>query len=601
MRTLSACSAALATACLSVSCGSDATDSAPGETSADASPAPESVPAGTDLVFVDRTVASGLGAFRQENGNREKPYIIESIGGGLAVIDHDGDGDLDVFFTNGSSLEGFPPGQEPTDALFENQGAGNFEERTAECGLGAAGWGSGASACDLNGDGATDLYVTRLGANLLLLNDGRGSFAEVGQEWGVADPGYGTGVAFLDGDRDGFVDFYLANYVVFDRGWIDANQPTKDYRGMRVYFGPNGLPAAGDRYFRNLPGGGFEDASEDAGVAGSPAYGFEVVSFDANADGWADIYVANDSQRNFLWTGDGDGTFTDTALRAGVALSGGGLPQAGMGIAVGDYDGDLDEDLYVTNFSEDYHTLYRNEGRGLFTDATRRMGLANGTLAELGWAALFGDFDADGDLDLFAANGHVFPQVDRLRLGTSYRQRNLLFENRSADGETAFEEVGAQAGSGMDVRECSRGAVAADLDGDGDLDILVSNLDAPPTLLSNETRAGGSAIRVRLRGASGNMDGVGVRVEVLSRGMEGGGGAPTQVRTAGNGSGFMSTSDPWLHFGLGRSQAEVWFRVTWAEGVREEVGPVGAGRSIVVERGKGIVEERPFRMKDKQQ
>ncbi|MEM7311096.1 MAG: CRTAC1 family protein [Planctomycetota bacterium] len=524
--------------------------------------------------FRDATVGSGLDAFTQENGNREKPFILESIGAGVALLDHDLDGDLDAYLANGSSLEGFAPGEEPRDALFAGDGTGRFTDVTAAAGLGHPGWTMGVTVGDVEGDGDPDLFLTAYGPNALFLNDGAGVYAEATADAGLGDERWGTGASFLDYDADGDLDLYVANYVHFNQRWIERNQARQDYRGVQVYFGPTGLLGVPDLLYRN-EGGAFVDVSEEAGITGPKLHGFQVVTLDYDLDGRSDLYVANDSHRNLLWRNEGDGTFVDHAERAAVARSKSGAEQAGMGVAVGDAHADGLLDLYVTNFAEDYFTLYRGEPAGLFRDVTYRAGLGAPTRASLGWSCAFEDFDLDGDVDLFVVNGHVYPQVDLFDLGTRYRQRNQAFEN---DGEGRFRTV-AQ-GHGLAVERCSRGAAFGDVDEDGDVDVLVANLDDVPTLLLNESERRGTWVRLRLRGTATNPDAIGARVELSA-------GGTTQTRVAGCGTGFLSRSDRRLVFGLGAAERVDEVRVHWPGGEVERFVELTAGEEHVLVEGEG--------------
>jgi hypothetical protein len=520
---------------------------------------------GPAIRFRDATQGSGLEGFRQVNGDPEKPYIVESIGAGVALLDGDGDGDLDAYFANGRFLE--PEDPPARDAYYRGDGRGGFVDGSAEAKVGDTGFTCGVRVADLEGDGDADVYLTAFGPDVLLVNTG-GVFGDRTQEAGLGDPRWSTGAAFLDYDADGDLDLYVVNYVAFDRAWIDANAPRQEYRGASVYFGPRGLPGEPDVLYRN-DAGRFQDVSEAAGISGSKLAGFQAVVFDTDEDGWVDIFVANDSEPRQLWRNGGDGTFADFGERSGLARSRAGKEQASMGVGVGDATGDGRSDLFVTNFSEDYFTFYENEGRGFFRDVTHRAGLAGPTMASLGWGTVFADFDLDQDLDLFAANGHVYPQVDLFNLGTRYRQRNQVFENL---GGGRFREV-APAG-GLLVEESSRGSAAGDVDGDGDLDLLVSNLDARPTLLLNESERAGAGLFLTLANSGENRDAVGARVEVESQGVP----SAALVATA---SGFLSSDAPAVCFALGKKGLAERVRVRWPDGIVEEHADLAAGRYLL--------------------
>lgn len=536
----------------------------------------------SSLWFVDATQESGLGLFLQMNGAADKPFIDESFGAGVALVDVEGDGDLDVYFCNGGLPEG-EGGETPRDALFLNDGSGRFTDGTAAAGLGSTDWNYGVCAADHDGDGDVDLYLTARGVNRLLSNRGDGTFEDVTERAGVGDPRWSTGAAFLDFDRDGDLDLYVANHIDLDRRELESSGQVGDFFDLEVYFGPAGLAAQGDAFYVNQGDGTFREATDEVGIGGVELFGFQVVALDYDNDGWNDIYVANDSTPNLLWRNKGDGTFEDVGYRVGVALSMNGDPQAGMGVAVGDYDGDAIADLYVTNFSEDYFTLYRGSGQGLFTDTTRRAGLYNQTLDSLGWGTGFEDFDGDGDLDLYVVNGHVFPQVDQLGRRVRYLQRNQVFEN---GGDGRFRVPSGEGGPGFAILAASRGSAAGDLDGDGDVDLVVGNLDGPPTVIRNDG-AQGRTVRVRLVGAGSNPDALGARVEALA-------GDLSLLRIVGASHGFLSTGDLTLHFGLGEARGVDSLEIRWPDGSEERTGPLEAGSVWTVRQGEGISGSTPF-------
>jgi len=528
-------------------------------------------PPPSTLSLVDGTADAGLDGYRNANGTPENRTIDESFGAGVALFDADGDGDLDAFVVGGDG----------PDAYFENDGRGSFTERAAEVGLTGDGWGYGVLARDHDGDGDVDLYVTQRGPNRLYENRG-GTFVEVAAERGVADARWSTGACFLDYDRDGDLDLYVANHIELDKE--AAGSRSQDFFGLEVYYGPLGLEAQPDALYRQEADGTFTDVSEETGVGDVAYFSFQVVAFDWDGDGWQDLYVANDSTPNVLWHNQAGAGFEDVARRNGVALSVSGDPQAGMGVAVGDPNGDGNDDLYVTNFSEDYFTLYQGQGGGRFRDATAPSGLYSVTLASLGWGTVFEDLDADGDQDLFVANGHVFPQVDELGRQTRYRQRNQLFENVSeAAGTSRFREPTGGGGAGLALEAVSRGVAVGDVDGDGDRDVLVGNLDGPVSLLRNES-AGGAALVLELIGAGGNRDAVGARVAATCAGR-------TLTRTVGDGSGFLSSSSPRVHLGLGQASGASGVTITWTDGSTAALGDLAAGKRYTITQGEGVTAE----------
>ena len=516
--------------------------------------------------FVD--VAEAMGLTKVHTGGApDKEYIVEAKGGGAAFLDVEGDGDLDLYWVNGATLEKPDGGG---NALYRNEGAAGFADVAPEAGAVGRGWGMGAVSADYDNDGDADLYVTCLREDILYRNDTRAGhtlFADVGAEAGAALPGWSAGAAFGDYDNDGDLDLYVTGYAEFS---ADRVQPLGSYwRGTPVFVGPVGLPAAPDALLRN-DGGRFADATGTAGVGGvDPAYGLAVLFVDIDDDGDIDLFVANDSTPNFLFRNE-DGSFTDASLESGLAYGGMGYAQAGMGVAWGDYDGDLEPDLLVTHFEWDYNTLYHNEGRGHFADVTVLAGLGVASFHWVGFGACLGDFDNDGDQDLFVANGHVHPQIERAGTGSSFAQPNQLFENR---GDGTFALMGAEAGLAEEPR-VSRGALAGDYDNDGDLDLFVHNLNDRPSLLRNDL-ARGHWLGVKLAGRHSNRDGAGARLRLVT-------GARAQMRDAVRGSSFLGGEDPRIHFGLGAATAVDCLIVQWPSGRRQVVASPPVDRYLTL-------------------
>ena len=523
--------------------------------------------------FVERTAEAGLD-FEHVSGGPEQRYILESMSSGAVFFDADGDDDQDLFLVNSSRISSHPAGV--GNRLYRNvpgrDGGRAFEDATPGSGLGRGGWGMGAAAGDTDNDGDVDLYVTYWGGNLLFENAGDGRFTDVTAAAGVGDPGWGTSAAFGDLDDDGLLDLFVANYLVFDlEAPPGGGLPCSGWRGLDVYCGPQGLEPQANVVYRNEGGGRFADRSRETGVSGHRQPSLGVVLGDYDGDGDQDLYVANDGYPNVHYRNDGRWRLTEVAAWAGTAYSEDGRLQAGMGAASGDYDGDGDLDLFVTNFSDDVNTLYQNQGGGRFRDHTGGVGLAAGARPFLGWSTAFFDADADGWLDLFVANGHIYPQVDMLPSGTRYAQRNLLYRNRGG----RFEPVGG--GPGMALVRVSRGAALADYDNDGDTDLLVVNLNGPPDLLHNTGRPR-HWLGLRLRGREGNRDALGARVRLH-------GGALVQTREVQRAVGYLSQSDPRLLFGLGEEPEVDSVVVRWPGGRRQVLRGLAPGRYHVVEEG----------------
>ena len=472
--------------------------------------------------------------------------------------------------------------------LYENDGTGHFTDVTEDCGIDYRGMGSGASAADYDNDGDLDLYLTCWGPNRLYRNDGGGKFTDVTETARVGDDRWGVASCWLDYDGDGHLDLYVTNYFVMTTArdpevWQKVKCAHHD---LKVACGPRGMVAEPDVLYRNRGDGSFEDASEKSGILDNtgPFYGLGVVAFDSDRDGDADLYVANDSRANFLFENQGDGTFVEIADFAGVAMSDNGVPQAGMGIAVGDYDNDLDLDLFLTNFSEDDNTLYRNDRRNLFRDITMRMNFGETSYFSLGWGAGFVDFDNDADVDLFVANGHVYPEADQRAPEMTYRQSNRLFRNDAAQ----LRDLTVEAGPGLQKIEVTRGAAFGDVDNDGDVDVLLVELNAAPSLLINQLDNGHRSILVTLESTTMNRHGIGARVVVEAGGQK----LMQEVRA---GHSFAGCDDLRLHFGTGASDQVDLLRIVWPEGKPSVFRNVASGRWYHVRQGEAEPEVREWR------
>ncbi len=498
-----------------------------------------------EVIFTDVTEEAGID-FRHFDGRSGQRHFIETLGSGVAWLDYDGDGDDDLYFVNGARLYDSPPGPDPTNALYRNDGDGTFTDVTEEAGVGHTGYGHGICAGDIDSDGDLDLYATNCGPNVLYRNDGDGSFTDITEAAGVDDPAWGTSCAFVDYDLDGDLDLYVVNYVTYD----PRDEPPCFVDGVPVHCTPKRFRGAADVLYRNNGDGTFQDVSEAAGIANPGGKGLGVVWGDYDRDGYPDAYVANDTVENYLYRNAGDGTFTDEAFMVGAALSEHGEMESGMGVDWGDIDNDGRPDLIVTNFQEQVATLYHNDERGFFTDVSYTSGTGVHTFEPLGWSAVFFDADNDGLKDLFVANGHIYPNAHEVDHTATYEQPNQLFRNLGGGAfEDATERVGfAAIGS-------SRGAAVSDYDLDGDLDIVVTNSDGPARLLRNDGGNASGWVQVAPPAASA----IGARVEVVT-------GDVTQTVTIKGGQGYMSQSSLVAHLGIGDAAVVDEARVTFPGG-----------------------------------
>ena len=516
-------------------------------------------------IFTDITRTAGV-TFSHAS-SPEKKYIVESMSGGVALIDFDKDGFVDVYFVNAPTVAMAAGGSHARSELWRNRGDGTFTDVTARAGVGDAGWGMGAVAADFDDDGWDDLYVTCYGPNRLYRNNGDGTFSEVAAKAGVADPRWSTGAAFADYDGDGRLDLFVANYVDLRLDALPEFGKGRfcEFHGIPVQCGPRGLSGSGDSLYRNRGDGTFEDVSRSAGVSDPRGrFGMGAVWSDIDGDGRPDLFVANDSGPNYLYKNNGDGTFADVALQAGTAFSEDGREQGSMGLAVGDFDHSGKWSILVTNFADEYNAFYRQDRGFQFTDVSFVSQTARPGIPLVGWGTHFLDYDNDGWLDLLVVNGHVYPQVERA--GLRYAQPRLLFHN---DGNGKFTDVTAGAGPAISAPSVSRGSAAGDLDNDGDLDVVVNNLDGAPAILRNDRGNRQNFLVVQLEGRPVNRGAVGAVVTVTS-------GDLVQRAERRSGDSYLSHSDARLHFGLGtRSRIDI-VEVRWPDGTVQRARDIPA-------------------------
>ncbi len=534
--------------------------------------------------FSDVAGRAGLSAANVSGDITNKKYILEMNGSGVAFLDYNRDGYMDIFVVNGARLDSRAGSTEPVSHLYRNNGDGTFTDVTHDAGLTYSGWGQGACVADFDNDGYDDLFVTYYGKNRLYHNNGNGTFTEMAERAGVAgaDGRWNSGCAFLDYDRDGKVDLFVANYVDLGPNFSNVPKPGSgefcQYKGIPIACGPRGLPAAGNYLYHNNGDGTFTDVSARAGIRNTEGhYALGVLTFDYDNDGWPDIYVACDSAASILYHNQRDGTFRDAGVASGVAYNEDGEAQAGMGVAALDYDHDGFLDVVKTNFSDDSPNLYHNNGDGTFSDRVFQAGLGRHRNF-LGWGVIAADFDNDGWTDIFMVNGHLTPEIDTAKSDATYRQPKLLYRNLR-DGR--FEDVTLVSGRDIAGLHSSRGAAAADLYNDGRLAVVVNELHERPSLLAPEAPAPNHWIGIQLIGTKSNRDGLGARVEIES-------GALRQMDEVRSGGSYLSQSDLRLHFGLGAATRADRVTVRWPSGTVDTVRGIPADRHVVIEEGAGM-------------
>ena len=521
----------------------------------------------------------------------EKKYIVESMSGGVLLLDFDRDGWQDIYFPNAPTVEMVLKGERSRSALYRNNRDGTFTDVTERSGVGYPGFGMGGAVGDYNNDGWPDIYVTCLGGNVLYRNNGDGTFTDVTKSAGVADGRWSAGAAFGDYDSDGYLDLFVVNYVDFKFNDLPGfgSLPSCKFRGIDVQCGPRGLKGAGDSLFRNNGDGTFTDVTKRVGVEDpSGFYGMQVVWSDFGNRGRLDAYVANDSTANFLYRND-DPKFTDVGLLSGTAVSGDGSEQGSMGVAIGDYTHSGRFSIFVTNFVDEYNVLYRNDGDHNFTDASFTAKVAQVSRPYVGWGTGFFDLDNDTWLDLLVVNGHVYPQMDQISSGLGYKQSKLLHMNR---GNGTFCDASSMAGPALLEKRASRGAAFGDLDNDGHVDVVVGDLDDAPSILRNGGGDGNSWITLELGAVKGSPLAIGARVKVVAGGI-------TQIEEVRSGGSYLSQNDLRVHFGLGKAAKADLIEIRWPSGRVETLRDVVADKFHAVLEGSGIVPFDKIRPREK--
>ena len=502
--------------------------------------------------FEDITGKSGI-RFQNVFGSSDKSAITDVNGSGAAFLDYDRDGLVDVYLVNGAKQGSEGPG----NALYRNTGNGVFVDVTDKAGVRDRRWGLGAAAADYENDGWIDLYVTNYGRSTLYRNNGDGTFTDVTDQAKVGKTGYSAGATFGDYDRDGWLDLFVTNYIEFDPNAASAKGKGCSYKGVPVFCGPGGFKGGANVLYHNNHDGTFSDVTKAAGVeATEPHYSFTAVFEDFDADGWPDLFVANDSTANYLYRNLGNGKFKEIGLESGVALSEDGRAQASMGVAIGDYNNDGRPDIFVTNFSDDVSNLYRNDGNMMFSDQVHALGLGRPSLPMLKWGTLLEDFDNDGLKDIFVANGHIYPDVDKHPVNTTYRQWLQIFRNAGS----RFVEAGEAAGLQAPGRLAARSAIAGDINNDGGMDVLVTQIDGPPVLFLNRSRRGGW-LTLDLEGRKSNRSAIGARVHIRAGNVD-------QWSSVRSGGSYISQNDLRVHFGIGAASVIDSVDIEWPSGAK---------------------------------
>jgi enediyne biosynthesis protein E4 len=553
-----------------------------------AAAAPGAAASAGGVQFVDVAKEAGLTVPNVWGGVDRKRYIIEAKGSGLAFFDYDNDGWLDIYLTNGTRFDAnWKPGEEPTSHLYKNNRDGTFSDVTAKSGLARTGWQTGVCVGDYDNDGWDDLFCCFWGHNILFRNNGDGTFTDVTKKAGLyrEETRWGSGCTWIDYDRDSYLDLFVCNYIKLNPGEtpVKSGEPAMcQWKGIPTMCGPRGLPGDTNILYHNNGDGTFTDVTEKAGILKpGPRYSITAVSYDFDNDGWPDIYVAVDSAPSILFKNNHDGTFTDNAVIAGVALSEDGHEQAGMGVGVADYDCDGWLDIFKTNFADDTCNLYHNSKNGTFSDVTfsSGVGINNQYVA---WGCGFVDYDNDGWADIIQVNGHVYPEIEGHDTGQQYKNPRLVYRNL---GNGRFKDVSADMGPGITEKFSSRGAAFGDYDNDGDIDVLILNMNDPPSLLRNDGGNKQNWIKIKLVGTKCNRTAIGARVRVVT-------GTHSQIDEVHSGSSVMSQGDLRLHFGVGKAQVISSIEVKWPTTQKiEKFTQIKPNQILTIREGAGIVDK----------
>ena len=541
--------------------------------------------------FVDVAERAGLTSPIIYGGIDQKKYIIETNGCGVAFIDYDNDGWQDIFLLNGARVEGFANGEQPSNRLYRNNRDGTFSDVTAKLGLARTGWASAVTVGDYDNDGFDDLFITYWGKNVLYHNDSGRTFTDVTSKAGLATTGtrWGSGCVFVDYDRDGKLDLFVANYLKFDIAKVPepGKGPNCLWKGVPVNCGPKGLPTDTNLLYHNNGDGNFTDVSDASGVSKvRERYAMTAVVTDFNDDGWPDIYVACDSTASILYKNNRDGTFTDSAVETGAAYNEDGQAQAGMGLTVGDYNGDGLMDIFKTHFADDLPILYKNSGRGFFEDYSRAAGFDHTRYVQ--WGTGLVDLDNDGWPDIFTVTGNVYPEVEKYFKEYPHRSTRLVYRNL---GTGRFKDVTAQCGPGVLTPHSSRGCAFGDFDNDGDIDVLIMNMNEPPSLLRNEyinstNRSANNWLTLKLVGTRSNRSAIGARVRLTT-------GVHLQAQEISSQSSYYSHNDARIHFGLGVNKKADRIEIRWPNGLTETIKDIPANQIVTIKEGSGITAQRP--------